>query len=415
MKNCRSYLLILWVGLFAQAFGQKGEATLDPAELYSRALVSTGNDVRLQRFFEKARQGMPVTFGVIGGSITQAARASTAENRYANRIAAWLREQFPSTTVKLVNAGIGGTGSNYGCLRSQTDLLTYSPDLVIIEFSVNDSALQEKSMPTYEGLVRQVLETPAAVLLLFTMNSVSPDTKNMENLLMPDTKPVVMDGLVRGGNVQYWHARIGRHYDLPMISYRDAIWPEIASGKVSWADFQADRVHPNDAGHKVMADLVTTYLNNVFASFNSSRPAPSIEESVLPPALISDRFARVEYKEAKDLDPVRMNGWKRGVYRDGSTIWIADRPGSEISFSGTSAGVQAVIQTVVKLGGKAEFTVNSGTPIIRSCQHDRFSLPIVVNLLNSDQEEPWTVTIKVLPSDPGGDSTVRLRGLAELN
>jgi lysophospholipase L1-like esterase len=415
MKNCRLYLLILSVGLFAQAFGQKVEAKLDPAVLYSRALVSKGNEGRLQSFFEKARQGLPVTFGVIGGSITQNAKASTSENRYANRIAAWLRQQFPSTTVKLVNAGIGGTGSNYGCLRSQNDLLTYSPDLVIIEFSVNDSALQEKSLPTYEGLVRQVLETPAAVLLLFTMNSISPDTENMENLLMPGTKPVVMDGVVRGGNVQYWHAQIGRHYDLPMISYRDAIWPEMASGKVAWADFQADRVHPNDAGHKVVAELITSYLSNVFASFDALSPAQSKGEQVLPPALISDRFVRVEYKEAKDLEPVHMNGWTRGVYRDGSTIWTADRPGSEISFSGTSAGVQAVIQTVVKLGGKAEFTVNSGTPIIRSCQHDRFSLPIVVNLLNSDQEEPWTVTIKVLPPDQGSDSTVRLRGLAELN
>ncbi len=53
--------------------------------------------------------------------------------------------------------------------------------------------------------------------------------------------------------------------------------------------------------------------------------------------------------------------------------------------------------------------------VIRSCRHDLFSLPIVVDLLDSDLEEPWTLTVKVLPSDPGSDSTVRLRGLAELN
>jgi lysophospholipase L1-like esterase len=56
-----------------------------------------------------------------------------------------------------VNAGIGDTDSQYGALRVQRDVLSYNPDLVVVEFAVNDNAGalgQLLNGDTYEGLVR---------------------------------------------------------------------------------------------------------------------------------------------------------------------------------------------------------------------------------------------------------------------
>ena len=35
-----------------------------------------------------------------------------------------------------------------------------------------------------------------------------------------------------GNNAQEWHSKVGTHYDLPMVSYRDALWPEIKEGRM---------------------------------------------------------------------------------------------------------------------------------------------------------------------------------------
>ncbi|MBT7166990.1 MAG: SGNH/GDSL hydrolase family protein, partial [Victivallales bacterium] len=80
-----------------------------------RSLLSQGNVARIQHAMAKARRGEPVTIAVIGGSITQGARASKPQNRYGNLVAQWWRQNFPKSRIQFVNAGIGGTGSNYGC------------------------------------------------------------------------------------------------------------------------------------------------------------------------------------------------------------------------------------------------------------------------------------------------------------
>ena len=196
------------------------------APVFARSVVSMGDTARLQHALAKARRGEPVTVAVIGGSITAGAKASRPEKNYGGVLAQWWRQTFPKAKIELVNAGIGATGSNYGALRAQRDLLARRPDFVVIEYAVNDGNSQA-SAESLEGLVRQVLKQPnqPAVVLLFMMNH-------------------------SGNNAQEWHGKIGEHYGLPMLSFRDALWPEIQAGRLKWDEVEADMVHPNDRGHE---------------------------------------------------------------------------------------------------------------------------------------------------------------------
>ena len=54
-----------------------------------------------------------------------------------NLFQTWWNGQFSAGST-LINAGIGATDSDYGCLRVQRDVLSQNPDLVIVEFAVND-------------------------------------------------------------------------------------------------------------------------------------------------------------------------------------------------------------------------------------------------------------------------------------
>ena len=58
---------------------------------------------------------------------------------------------FPHSETRLVNAGLGGTGSLSGAFRVQRDLLQAEPDVVIVEFAVNDAWVDGAA---YEGLLR---------------------------------------------------------------------------------------------------------------------------------------------------------------------------------------------------------------------------------------------------------------------
>ena len=101
---------------------------------------------RMQRFAKRAAAGEELVVAFFGGSITQGSLASTEETCYAYLFYQMLRERYPQAKLTYVNAGIGGTGSHYGAMRVREDLLRHRPDLVVLDFSVNDT---EAVLPLY--------------------------------------------------------------------------------------------------------------------------------------------------------------------------------------------------------------------------------------------------------------------------
>ncbi|MEI9922630.1 MAG: GDSL-type esterase/lipase family protein [Bradyrhizobium sp.] len=293
-------------------------ASTDPLtpEIIARSQLSTGDLARFSNVFAKARRSEPITIGVIGGSITVGAFATTPQNSYSGRLLAWWREQFPRCDIRLINAGLGGTGSMYGALRVQKDLLSHRPDFVVVEFAVNDNWTDGEA---FEGLVRQILAQPntPAVLLLFMMWE-------------------------KGGNDQDMQAKVGAHYRLPMVSFRDALWPEIAVGRLQWFDYIADNVHPTDAGHAAAARFVTTMCDTALNSAPVGKRGPL---SPLPSPFHTDAFQHVDWRDAAALDPTENQGWRRKFDEKNVPGWDgAETPGL-VAFDWSGSGLVAVFTT----------------------------------------------------------------------
>jgi len=316
------------------------EDALD-AKVVARGLASMGNTARLQCVLAKARRGEKVTVAVIGGSITAGACASRVELRWGNQVARWWRETFPNASVTFVNAGIGATGSDIGAHRAQHHLLRHKPDFVAIEYAVNDSGSKIAS-ETLEGLIRQVLKLPnrPAAMLLFMMNKA-------------------------GHNVQDAHIPIARHYGLPMVSFRDALWPEIETGRIAWDDIEADVVHPNDRGHRYAADLVTAVLAKVLADLPPDARLP--KPPPLPAPKISDVFEFATYLNAETINPKRNQGWQlirkhpyAGLFGPG---WKTDTPGSVLEFEVDASAVGVMFWRIKGDMGMAEVQVDDSPPV----------------------------------------------------
>ena len=103
-----------------------------------KGIVNRGNQARIKNVMKRAIAGEKITLGFLGGSITQGSLSSTPETCYAYLVYDWWRKTFPNAEFVYLNAGIGGTTSQFGVARVESDLLRYKPDFVIVEFSVND-------------------------------------------------------------------------------------------------------------------------------------------------------------------------------------------------------------------------------------------------------------------------------------
>jgi lysophospholipase L1-like esterase len=333
----RDFMKLGWVMFLGAALllsqTASAQESLAP-EAYQRSLVSAGDTVRLQKVLAKAREGKPITVGVIGGSITQGAKSSKPELKYSNQIAQWWRTNFPKNKVEFVNAGIGATGSNYGALRVGRDLLAKNPDFIVVEYAVNDGNTKEAA-ETLEGLIRHILKAPnqPAVVMLFTMRK-------------------------DGGSAQEWHSKVGAHYHLPMVSFRDALWPEIQAGKLKWEDVEADEVHPNDRGHAYAAEFVTRFVESV--AKQSAKAGGEV--AALPKPLLSDKFEFTKLLEAGDLKPVTNKGW---VYDEKNKAWQSETPGSVIEFEIEGTVIYDMCWRIKGPMGRAKVSVDDKAPQVR--------------------------------------------------
>ncbi len=223
-------------------------------------------------------------------------------------------------------------------------MLARHPDFVVIEYGVNDPNNQAAA-ETLEGLVRQVLKQPnhPAVVLLFMMNR-------------------------QGANAQEWHESIGRHYRLPMVSFRDALWPEIQAGSMKWEDVEADMVHPNDPGHAYAAAFVTSLLEKLLKSLPPATQLPPIKPTAKP--LLNDLFEHVALHEADALKPVKSEGWTLDIK---GKCWKSDRPGSRIEFEIEIEGRVILLMDWHIRGpmGKAKVQVDDRPAVVQDAWFDQ--------------------------------------------
>ncbi len=207
------------------------EVIANVSERTARAVKSLGNTRRLQQAFERMQNGDEVTVAYLGGSITEGYLVNSKQN-YAYKTTNWLKKFFNNDSIKNVNAGLSGTPSTIGLLRVQKDILDEKPDIVFIEFAVNDGQDTTSKM-MYESLVNRIInsETAPAVVLLFTI---------LEN----------------GYTCEEHMSAVGEAYELPMISVGAAITPDMEAGIMTWADYSLDGSHPNKDGHTMISEFI---------------------------------------------------------------------------------------------------------------------------------------------------------------
>lgn len=303
-----------WVGELPEKFAS-GAAVPSVDVTGPRARFVEGDWARFEHVFARLDRGESVRVVVIGGSITQGAGAGKGGKPWGTKFVEGWRRAFPKCNIDYVNAGIGATGSDIGAYRLQRDVLDKKPDVVAVEFSVNDSNKRERA-ESYEGVIRQLLmsERKIAVVLLGMVNQ-------------------------GGYNSQEWHGKVARHYNVPYVSYRDGIFfPYVKEGTVQWRDISPDGIHPNADGHAYAAALVNWTISERYKAYKAAKREPAAIAS-MPAPLFGTRYDKGRFckmEDAKILSnngffPLRDNCWGMGL--------ACTNAGGRITFEATGASV----------------------------------------------------------------------------
>ncbi len=344
----------------------------------------------------KAREEVVVAY--LGGSIT-------AANGWRPMTTAWLTGKYPEASFKEIHAAIGGTGSDLGVFRVGHDALQHNPDLLFVEFAVNDGgAAPESIWRQMEGIVRQTWRKDPETDIVFTYTIAANMTNDVLNGMCPRSSSAM--------------EMLADYYKIPSVNFAVPVVDLLKQDKLMFTSkekpagdklwFAQDACHPRKEGHEVYLNL----LKEAWAQMENSKPVN--HASQLNGCFVEDNW---EAAKMVPLDESMLAGNWSKLGADESLqksfgnrmgqIWTADKPGSAISFKfkGQIAKLYDLLgpdagQVVITVDGKT-----SGKPIPRFdsyCTYHRIaSLGVVYGKSMDDVHE---VKVEIHPEQPSRQS-----------
>lgn len=240
-KNITLSLILIFsailMPLFATPFNISNE---DYKILMEKSLTSLGNNYRIKNVIQKLRNGDDVYVAALGGSVTEGEGAENFRDGYAYQFNKKLGDDFASKreNIHFDNAGLSGTSSPLGLIRYKqdvVDVLGHVPNLLLIEFAVNDIEEPTKQR-AFEALIHDALSASDETAIIVVYSAA----------MYPKTQKVMMP--------------FAEYYGVQQVSPSDAYELAISKGLFKSNEYFKDIVHPLEEGHEFMADCIINLL-----------------------------------------------------------------------------------------------------------------------------------------------------------
>ncbi len=224
----------------------------------------------------KLEQKQPVTLAFLGGSITFLG----GKNGYVHQVGEWFRTTYPASEITVVNAGVSGTDSRFGAKRLDRDVLRYKPDVLFVEFAVNDG--DRDHTEHMERILHKAWQSNPNmdIVIFYTL------AKNMlphydKGHLPPSAQA---------------HEKVAAHYQIPTIGLAHDVAAKLRAGDIRWEEFANDSCHPHAKGY-----------GHFVTSFQSALPdlleSAAEQKVILPDPLTKDL---VVYPEPVKAAPLKV-------------------------------------------------------------------------------------------------------------
>lgn len=240
----------------------------------------------------KLKHGKSLRVAYFGGSITEGAGSSDpAKTCYRALTTAHLKSAYPDADITEIYAAIGGTGTSFGMFRQKPHVLAHEPDLIFIEFAVNDFGdTEERVLPQMESMLRQIRIS-------------SPMT---DVVVLISTAQMVLEALEAGERFESRdaHVRAAMHYGVPVIDFGAALAARVQADGVPYEAYAPDTLHPGDNGYAVM----TEYLLKVLTAMLDVDPK-SLTPHLTPAPLCENCSETGDIVPVSELNGTKLNGF----------------------------------------------------------------------------------------------------------
>lgn len=185
----------------------------------------------------KLKTGEELKIVALGDSLTY---GWMTEYGFIDYLIIMLRQKYPSSNFSIYNRGIPGDTARDGLRRVGNDVLRLSPDLVLIQFALNDAYTgfsPEDFQHNIESIILKIKDNTEMALL----TSVALLHKEENSFAREYYKKISETGL---------------KFDIPVVNVHEYWETKISSGINHFLLVQSDGIHPTESGYKLMAEAV---------------------------------------------------------------------------------------------------------------------------------------------------------------
>ncbi|WP_149275934.1 SGNH/GDSL hydrolase family protein [Pareuzebyella sediminis] len=156
-----------------------------------------------------------------------------------------LKEIYPYAVLNVINTAIGGENSVEGEKRFVSDVLVHQPDLLFIDYSLNDRSVGlENSYKAWNKMIHKALKNDIKVILM----TPSPDQRI---------------NILEANNILEQHRnqvrKLAEENAIGLIDSYNLFKERISAGD-RIVDYMSQVNHPNKRGHKLIADEILKYF-----------------------------------------------------------------------------------------------------------------------------------------------------------
>jgi lysophospholipase L1-like esterase len=161
-------------------------------------------------------------------------------NAYPHLVHVGLKARFPFAVINVIVTAIGGENSEKGAARFESEVLTHRPDVLTIDYGLNDRGLGlERADRAWRAMIEAALKAGVKVVLL----TPTPDRSQLPEASGEVRKPLQ----AHAEAIRKLAAEYGVGLADSLVEFENECRGRSLLDYLSWSN------HPNRAGHELAA------------------------------------------------------------------------------------------------------------------------------------------------------------------
>ncbi|MEM9348126.1 MAG: SGNH/GDSL hydrolase family protein [Planctomycetota bacterium] len=166
-------------------------------------------------------------------------------NAYPHLTHLGLNKKYPNAHINVIITAIGGENSTAGAARFDEDVLPHKPDLLMIDYGLNDRGVGlERAEKAWRSMIESALEREVLVILLTPTAALRVDLNNADDPLNQHAEQI---------------RQLAAEYNIGLVDSLDAFKQAVAQGK-PLKELMSQGLHPNRQGHDLVAESLLVWF-----------------------------------------------------------------------------------------------------------------------------------------------------------